>query len=109
MSDYFVIYVTCPDFETAEKLGSYMVSNRYAACVNIVPSVKSIYWWEGEVQKEDEVLLIFKTKAELFSVFEENIKKHHAYSVPEVIAVRVEAGNREYLSWIEKETISLKG
>jgi len=103
MSKSIVIYVTCAGLEEAEKLGEFMVSNRYAACVNIVPSIKSIYWWDNKLNKEQEALLIFKTKGSLFSLFKENIKKQHSYSVPEIIAVEIAEGDEDYLSWIEKE------
>ena len=109
MTNYLVIYVTCPTLEEAEKIGEFMVSSRYAACVNIIPKIKSIYWWEGELQREEEVLLVFKTVAELLPVFEENIKKHHTYSVPEITAVNIDLGSEEYLSWLKKETLNLRG
>ena len=95
-----VIITTVNEEKLAEKIALSLVEKRLVACVNIVPKVKSIYFWEDKIQKDEEILLIIKTKAENFKKANEDILKHHPYSVPEVISFQIAEGNREYLNWI---------
>ncbi len=88
--------------EDAEFLGRELVERHLAACVNIVTGVTSIYRWRGEVEKNDEVLLVIKTTAERFEALREAIVKLHSYELPEVIAVEVKAGHAPYLAWLEE-------
>ena len=75
-----------------------------AACVNILPSVTSVYKWEGIVQSDNEMLLIIKTREEKFEAVEAKIKSLHEYTVPEIIALPIVKGSAEYQNWIVKET-----
>ena len=99
-----IIYCTCPDIETAEKISRRLVSERLAACVNIVPGVASIYEWQGKIEQTDEVLLIIKTVAERFIALSRLVKDMHPYELPELIAVSITDGLPEYLDWIQQCT-----
>ena len=94
-----VVLVTAPDAE-AQGLAEVLVREKKAACVNIVPGVRSTYWWQGEIESDDESLLIIKTRLSLLDGLVEAVKKTHSYEVPEVIALPVVGGNRDYLDWI---------
>jgi periplasmic divalent cation tolerance protein len=104
MNNYFVVLVTTPDPDSAEKIASALVEERLAACVNIVPAVRSIYRWEGKVTRDAESLMIIKTTAERYAAAELRIKELHSYTTPEVIALRLEAGSAAYLEWLSGST-----
>ncbi len=103
--DYIVVYITTPDYETAKKLADYLVNNKLAACVNIVDKIYSIYFWQGNIERDNESLMIIKTRADLFEKLEEEVKKNHPYSVPEIIAMPIIKGSNDYLKWID-ETVN---
>jgi periplasmic divalent cation tolerance protein len=81
-----------------------LVTQRLAACVNIVPAVESVYWWEGKITRDSEALMIIKTTDDRYPDLERRIKELHSYSTPEVIAVRIERGSEEYLKWLRAST-----
>ena len=99
---YIVIFVTCVSAAQAKKIASALVSKKLAACVNIVPAVRSLFWWQGKVDKAAETLLIIKSKRSAFSRIAKLVKSLHSYTVPEVIAMPIVAGNKEYLEWIDE-------
>ena len=101
---YIVVYVTTPDPETGRRIATKLVEERLAACVNIVYEIESIYHWRGKIEQDKESLLIIKTRRELLQKLTETIKKSHPYEVPEVIAIDIVGGNKEYLDWIHGET-----
>ncbi len=94
-----VVFITAPEAE-AQGLAEVLVREKKAACVNIVPRVHSTYWWQGEIESDDESLLIIKTRLSLLDGLVEAVKETHSYDVPEVIALPVLGGNRDYLDWI---------
>lgn len=100
-SSYIVILCTVPNLETAQQISHLVVSEKLAACSNIVPDLKSIYLWENSVQKDAELLLIMKTRAELYDQIELKIRENHPYSIPEIIAIPIIKGNSHYLKWID--------
>lgn len=104
MSHELVVFVTTANSEEAALLADALVSDRLAACVNIVPAVKSIYLWQGEVTRENESLLIMKTTDERYPELERRVNELHSYSTPEVIALRIERGSEQYLSWLREST-----
>lgn len=104
MNEFIVVFVTCSSLEEGEKIGNFLVENKLAACVNLMPGVKSIFFWEKKLSKETEVLLMAKTKKELFEPLAEEVKRLHSYDLPEIIALPIEAGSQEYLEWIGQET-----
>lgn len=99
-----VIYCTVPNEFAANLLATTLVDESLAACVNIVPSITSVYKWEGVVQTDNELLLIIKTQQSLFDTVETRIKELHEYSTPEIIALPIIKGSQEYQNWIIKET-----
>ena len=103
MSDFIIAMTTCP-IEVAQDLARAVVEARVCACANIIPTVKSIYHWKGEIVTDNEALLVMKTRADLSSSLEEVVKKVHPYEVPEFVVLRVEEGAKDYLEWIAETT-----
>lgn len=99
-----VIYCTVPNEFNANLIATTLVEENLAACVNILPSVTSVYKWEGIVQNDNEMLMIIKTQQDKFDALEAKIKQLHEYSVPEIIAVPIVKGSEDYQNWIVKET-----
>lgn len=100
MTDAIIVLVTAPTADKAAELARALVEAQLAACGNIVPGLRSIYRWEGKVQDEPEVLLILKTRADLFEPLRARIVELHPYDVPEVLRVDIAEGHAPYLSWI---------
>ena len=103
MSDARVVLSTCPDAGTAEALAKALVDERLAACVNLVPGVRSIYRWQEEVQQAEEVLLLVKTTAANVALVTARIEELHTYEVPEVVVIRADGGSERYLEWIHRQ------
>ena len=103
---YQIIYCTCPDFETANKIARQLVEAKVAACVNILPSVTSVYEWQGKVETAQEFLLMIKTCHIHYLTIEAEIKRLHPYELPEIIAVAIEHGLPDYLNWINSCILS---
>jgi periplasmic divalent cation tolerance protein len=100
---FAVVLVTASGLEEGNKITSIILDRRLAACVNIVPKVSSLFWWQGKIDAADEVLLIIKTRLSRVKDIVNEVKSVHSYSVPEVIALPVIAGNVDYLDWIASE------
>ena len=102
--DYVAVYITAKDLSEARKIGKALVKERLLGCVNIIPKIESIYWWKGNLEKENEVLLIGKSKKSLAENIVKRVKELHSYSVPCVSIIPLLSGNKEYFKWLEKET-----
>lgn len=100
MSGYYVILITTP-VDKGEEIANFIIENKLGACVNVVKEVKSIYWWKGNIEKDTEALLVVKTSVEKFNQLMREVRKIHPYTVPEIIALPIVAGNPEYLKWID--------
>jgi len=98
-----IIYITASSMEEGNKIAKQLVEKRLAACCNIIPEIKSLYWWEGKICEDKEVLILVKTVKEAFGKIVEEVKKIHSYDVPEIICSPIEDGYNDYLNWIEKE------
>jgi len=102
---YIMLHVTVQDIEEARKIAKALVKRRLAACVNILPEIESHYWWKDKLEAKKEILLIVKSKDSLLPELIKAIKKNNSYAIPEIIAVPVTGGSRDYLEWIDNETI----
>jgi periplasmic divalent cation tolerance protein len=102
--EYCTVLCTCPDETSARRIADHLVSNQLAACVNIVPGLTSVYVWQGKTEHSAELLLIIKTRSELFSRLETAVRELHPYELPEIIAVPVTMGSTPYLDWIAQST-----
>lgn len=98
-----VCLMTCPSPETAQSLAKQLLEKRLVACVNLVPQVTSMYWWEGRIQEDSEVLLIAKTVAERVEELKALLPDLHPYDVPELVVLPVEDGLPAYLNWVKTE------
>jgi len=101
---FLSIHITTSSLAEADKIARELVNARLAACVSILPGLRSIYRWEGRVETAHEHLLIVKTRADLFKDLEQKVKSLHSYACPCIIALPVEAGYQPYLDWLAKET-----
>jgi periplasmic divalent cation tolerance protein len=102
MTDNFIIILsTCPDRKTAYGIARILLEKNLCACANILPGIESVYHWEGDIESSQEYLLLIKTRADAYAKIEKTIVTHHPYELPEIIAVPIEAGLPEYLSWID--------
>jgi periplasmic divalent cation tolerance protein len=101
---HIIVFITVPSREVGQQIADTLLEKRLAACVNIVPQITSIYHWQGTVNQDDELLLTAKTKATLFDTLAATVNNHHPYDVPEVIAMPIVYGFKEYLAWIDTET-----
>nr|WP_062343167.1 divalent-cation tolerance protein CutA [Herbidospora sakaeratensis] len=104
MSDHIEVRVTAGSSEEADRLAGAVVGRRLAACAQIVGPITSVYWWEGEVNRSQEWLVLFKTTAERFGDLSGCVREVHSYDVPEIIAVPVAMGSGDYLAWVTAET-----
>ena len=100
-SRYRIVLVTAPNTAEAERIARKVVKKELAACVNIVPKIRSIYQWDGEVHEDREALMVIKTSKELLPSLKKRIKRMHSYDVPEFIVFKIEEGDRAYLNWME--------
>ncbi|MBI4697727.1 MAG: divalent-cation tolerance protein CutA [Nitrospirae bacterium] len=104
INDEIVVYITASNEDEAAQIAKALVEAKLAACVNIIKNIRSIYRWQGKIEDENEVLMIVKTRKELFSVLSLKVKELHSYSVPEIIALPIIEGSEDYLKWIKEAT-----
>lgn len=102
MTDKRIVLTTCGSEEEAEKIARHMVERKLAACVNVVPKIRSIYRWKDKVESETEWLLVIKTIADQVPRVREAITVLHSYELPECIVLAMESGSDEYLQWIDE-------
>jgi periplasmic divalent cation tolerance protein len=92
--------------DVGERLARGLVEARLAACVNLVGGVRSVYRWQGELQQDDELQLLIKTRRSLWPELQRFVTEHHPYEVPELLVVPIEAGSERYLAWLFEQTVS---
>ncbi len=102
MTDKIVVLSTCSSEEEAGRLARVLLDQRLAACVNVVPGVRSYYWWNGAIEEAGEFLLIVKSSRPLFERLSAALRQAHSYEIPEALALPVVDGAPEYLSWLGK-------
>ena len=103
VSPYIVLLITTATAEEAQRISRVLLEQKKVACVNILPRVNSLFWWQGKLDSAEESLLIVKTKASQLSEIVPLVKELHSYDIPELIALPIIGGNQDYLEWIEKE------
>ena len=97
-------FSTCPDAASAERIADVLVGERLAACVNLLPGLRSVYRWEGQVEHADEVLLLIKTRPEHFQRLQARLLGLHPHELPELVAVETDSGLPDYLRWVADAT-----
>ena len=103
------VYVTCGDKDEAKSIARTIVTERLAACANLIPGMTSIYRWQGEIAEDDETVLILKTRDDLVAALTERVRTLHSYDCPCVVALPVTGGNPAFLDWIAAETAGTPG
>jgi periplasmic divalent cation tolerance protein len=98
--EYLTVLITAPNEDEAAKIATALVTERLAKCVNIIRNIRSIYEWQGNIEDQSEVLMIAKTKKEIFNKLSERVKSLHSYEVPEVVALPIVDGLPDYLNWL---------
>ena len=102
---YIIILSNTNSMDSAETIANFLVKEKLAACVNIIPKITSIYTWQNKIEKEEEVLMLIKTKQSLFNQVKEKITLLHPYEVPEIISIDIKDGNKNYIDWIKNNTL----
>lgn len=103
MDEKIIVLTTCATAEEARRIASELISQRLAACVNVLPPVRSIYHWKGAVEEGEETLMIIKSARPLFEQLKTAIAALHSYDVPEIIAIPIVDGSHSYLAWMDQE------
>jgi periplasmic divalent cation tolerance protein len=101
MTDKIVVLTTCATQEEAEKLARLLLDERLAACVNVIPRIRSYYRWKGAIESADECLLVVKSSRELIGSIFAVLEREHSYEVPELLALPVVEGAANYLNWLQ--------
>lgn len=103
-NDNYVVLTTLPNRQVAESIACKLVQQKLAACVNMISGLKSFFWWNGKLNKENEVLLVIKTSKNSLSRLEKQLKSIHPYQVPEIIGWPIKWGEKAYLDWVSTST-----
>jgi periplasmic divalent cation tolerance protein len=98
---YLIVFMTAGSREEAEKIVRTLLEEKLIACGNVVDSVSSLFWWRGEIEEEEEVLVIMKSSEKLFKKLSERVTELHSYDVPEVLALPIVDGSSSYLEWLK--------
>lgn len=101
--DVLLCLTTCPDAAAAERIATALVAERLAACVNILPGLRSVYRWQGSVHRDDEWLLLIKTTRDAYPSLQARLPELHPYELPELLAVAVDNGLPAYLRWVHEQ------
>ena len=101
MTDKIIVFVTCESREEAEKIAQAIIAEKLAACVNLLPGIRSCYVWERKLTWAEEVLLLIKTTRGRFGQLRDRVRALHSYEVPEVVSVSIDEASQSYLDWID--------
>lgn len=104
VSEHLRVETTTDSREEASRLAKSVIEARLAACAQIVGPITSTYWWDGQIEQDEEWMVVMKTAADRAGALTAHLGEHHSYDVPEVVATPVTAGNADYLSWVTDET-----
>jgi periplasmic divalent cation tolerance protein len=103
MTDKIVVFSACSTLDEARRIARKLIESRLAACVNVMPGVKSFYRWKGVIEEADECLMVIKSSRDLVDRLRLELEKAHTYEVPEVVAVPIVTGSPNYLNWLDIE------
>jgi periplasmic divalent cation tolerance protein len=101
---YTIVFITAENKKEANRIAEALIKERLAACVNIIAGIESVFRWEGKIDRAKEFLLLVKTRKSLVNKIISRVKQLHSYEVPEIIALGVIAGNKNYLEWVSDST-----
>ena len=99
---FILVLVSTKDVAEAKKIARILLENKLIACANILPKIESLYFWDGKVAEETESFVLLKTSSDCFEDLERLIKEIHSYSLPEIISLEINEGNKDYLNWLEE-------
>ena len=102
--EHIVVFITVADEEEARLISRVLLKQKKAACINIIPGVNSLFWWQEKIDSAQESLLVIKTRSVLLDEITQLVKEIHSYDVPEIIALPIIGGNKDYLEWVDNET-----
>ena len=102
MTDKIVVLSTCASEEEGERLARLLVERKLAACVSLIPRIRSFYWWQGAIESSAECLLLVKTSRGLFDAMQNALGSAHSYEVPEVLALPIVDGSEKYMNWLDE-------
>ena len=105
MENYILVFCTIDTKENAQMLAHSLAEEKLAACVNLINDIKSVYFWNGKLNENSEILLLIKTRQDLYEKLETRIKQLHPYEVPEIICTKIDTGSKTYLDWIKENTL----
>ncbi|MEJ2724971.1 MAG: divalent-cation tolerance protein CutA [Deltaproteobacteria bacterium] len=105
MNDFIQVFMTAEKKEEAESIAGAVVEKRLAACAQVLGPIRSRYWWKDKVETSEEWLCIMKSRKALFENLEKTIREMHPYDVPEIVALPIVSGSRDYLKWLSKEIL----
>ena len=100
--DPIAVFITAANLDEARRLAEMLVTSKLAACVQLLPAIESVYWWQGKIERSDEVLIIAKTARSKFSQLEGDVRASHSYETPEIVALPIIQGSEPYLDWLAK-------
>lgn len=95
-----IILVTAPNQTVARKLASVLLNEKVVACVNLIPKIESLYWWDGNIEASSEVLMLLKTRISHVDRVEQIVVASHPYDTPEIVSLKLDSGNAKYLDWL---------
>ena len=101
-AEHTIVYITCANAEEATRIGTQLVTERLAGCANIIPAMQSIYWWEGQVTRSDEAVLIAKTRADKVYDLNARVRSLHSYTTPAIMAVPLLHVDADYAKWLDE-------
>ena len=98
---YSMIYITTSGVEESKKIAKILLEERIVACCNIIPQIESLYWWKGEIEEDQESLLLTKTRSNLVDKVISRVEKIHTYDTPCALEIHIKKGSENYLDWLE--------
>lgn len=102
---YIIVLVTAKDKKEAEKIAQGLLKAKLIACANIITGAQSLFWWQGKIDKAQEVIMVLKTKKSLFKEVSAKVKSLHSYETPEIIALPIVNGSKDYLKWLDSNVV----